>query len=755
MRPFLLAVFFASGASGLVYQIVWSRMLVRVFGGTVAATSAVVAVFMGGLALGVLLSTALFTGRGRRATAKTYAAIELAVAVTAVAVTLAIPAMPAVFARLVDESSAHLFVDVVRISLSALVLLAPTALMGLTLPVLVDVLAGDELGAPLGRLYAANTAGAVVGVLVTGFFALPLFGELATVLGAAALNGVVGAVVFIVAVRRRSASVTTSSPLSPAPAPAVHAPETQHGIAGLVVTTVAGGASLALELAWTRLATFLVGTSVYAFSTILAAFLVGIALGSALAARFIARIGSANKALGVALVVAGALALLSLRVLAAVGAHTVDTKYLYSPLVDASDAFSFLLVGLFVITPVTVVFGALFPLCVKAYAVGHDVRAVARIYAANTIAGVVGSLGAGFFLLPQIGAQATVVLIGSLLLVAGVVALLRSNALPEKRRIVLVGIVALGLLAPRDNIPLALISARIGTGFRVIRHDEGSEATTTVAVPVDNNGGAQLLLNGILTSMRGRFGDAIADFPLLLQEHPKRALIICLGAGNTFNTTFDHLAAVDQGFHIDLVDLVAGVYDVQDALHPASDAHLKDAHVSAFVNDGRNHLLVNDDKYDLIVFDGTPPIFAAGSANAYSREFAALARDHLTPTGILLLWAPLPAYPADIETIAAAVGAEFPHIKAWWAEGTPGVMILGSRSDIVVDVDAIARRQRERKRSALPAQLIADGFIDDAMLAQAIAQTPPMTDDHPTTEYPLLRLLAGEKPRLDARFLRR
>ncbi len=261
------ALFALSGAASLLYQVVWMRMLVRVFGATTPAVSVVIAVFMGGLALGSRLGGA----RSRRgATLRDYAALELAAAAAGVLATAAMVVLPRAYASLAGGAAGPPARVVVRLALAALVLLPPTALMGATLPILTRFVAEREKRAGLGLavLYGFNTLGAVVGTLSSGFVALASFGERGTVGLAVAAN-------LACALGALRLGGTGAKPAAAAPARAA-----RGGEVFLALFAVSGFCALALEVLWSRLMILLVGSSVYAFSALLAVDLLGVGLGS-------------------------------------------------------------------------------------------------------------------------------------------------------------------------------------------------------------------------------------------------------------------------------------------------------------------------------------------------------------------------------------------------------------------------------------------------------------------------------------------
>src|SRR6185312_2251587 len=270
------ALFTASGAASLIYQVVWMRMLIRVFGVTTLAVSTVVAAFMGGLALGSHLG-----GRRARASAglELYARLELGCAAAAALATALMTVLPAVYARLAPEGSGAAGLTATRLILAAAILLPPTTLMGATLPILTRFVAEKKKSAGLGLavLYGFNTLGAVVGVLFCGFAALAFLGERSTVGLAVVANLACGLAALKLAARTGRAAA--SAP----------APRARGGGAYLALFAASGFVALALEVLWSRLLILVVGSSVYAFSALLAVNLLGVGVGSLLCAAWLKR----------------------------------------------------------------------------------------------------------------------------------------------------------------------------------------------------------------------------------------------------------------------------------------------------------------------------------------------------------------------------------------------------------------------------------------------------------------------------------
>ena len=752
-RLFLPSLFLLSGISGLVYQVVWMRMLVRVFGITVYATSTIIAVFMGGLALGSWIAGRWLT-RGRP-TLRTYAKIELGIAVAALLATLAMKSLPTVYAGLFGGSElsriggASATEVVLRLLLCAVVLLVPTMLMGTTLPLITRWITRDdgEVGERLGLFYGLNTFGAVAGTLFCGFVAIATLGELASVGLGVAINLGIAVVVWLHPASARPASDAAA----PAPPPGVVA-VADRGRLFLGLAAASGFCALGYEVIWTRLLVLVLGNSVYAFSTMLGTYLVGIAIGSLVIRRYADRIRSPAQLFGALQLAVASLGIASLLVFREIGSRTTDGKYLYSPLTDGGDLKLIFIYAALVVLPVTLALGMIFPLLGRI--VTSDYRQVGRsvgtLYAWNTVGGVVGALTVGYVLIPFAGAQGSFYLATLVNLAIGVAVFALVGGL--KKPAVAVATLAAALFvvfggATKKDVLFHVIEGRLaaidgmGLGDVYFHHEETAAALTGYRAP---DGREMLLINGIIVSGKGLPGALMAHVPLLLHEDPENALVICFGVGTTFRAAVEHVGKVDA------VELVRGVVESFPRWEPDVADFVDRDDVRIFINDGRNHLLLAKDRYDLVVVDAAPPIFSEGTVNLYSAEFIELVRARLNDDGIFLLWVPTPCFEDDFWSIARNFSDAFDHVAIWSLPDIAGVLLMGSAKDFDLSPELVERRLAERgfPRWApwMTRELYEEGLVmTEAELRSKAAGYPPISDDRPRTEYPLGRFLRGEK----------
>jgi spermidine synthase len=447
----VLFCFFASGLSGLVYQVVWVRELVLVFGATTFAVSTVLTAFMGGLALG----SYYFGRRVKQITRplRLYGLLEIGIGAYGLAVPLIFAFLPSIYHPIWQRLQlSFLAISVVRFAFAGLVLIVPTALMGATLPVLSTYYARDRsrIGLHVGTLYSINTFGAVIGAAATGFALIPILGMRVTTATAAGLNILLGLVALSVSRSHElRGPLTEDSSLANEQAPtgdALKKPERvpERGPGGgllarfwgrkskgkkgrrgrsitseaetlnpsripivLVCFALSGFIALSYEVIWSRVLALIIGSSVYAFSIMLTTFLIGLALGASTAARFVDRIRRP--------VLAFALIELGVGAASLVGAYLFnDLPYIFVQvyrLLEGSALgillFSrFLIASLVMIVP-TFLLGALFPLVVRITTREAHERTtgetVGNAYAANTVGAIAGSFASGFVLIPWLG----------------------------------------------------------------------------------------------------------------------------------------------------------------------------------------------------------------------------------------------------------------------------------------------------------------------------------------------------------------
>ena len=455
-RTFILACFFLSGMSGLVYEILWTRMLVEIIGGAPFSVSIILTVFMGGLGLGSYLAGRHIDRIETPSTLiKLYGTLELVIGLYAGLIPVLLSAFKPLQALIYNNLYAHfLTYNLLTFLLCAVILCVPVICMGATLPILcrfyVDRMA--KVGAHAGRLYGLNTIGAAAGSLICGFWLVQWWGVPGTMAFAVATNSVIGLACLLVgfkvqlpegvrAAKRpkpRHPGIGDESPASPA-----------ERLAALVIFAVSGFCAMACEVIWTKLLALIVGPTTYSFTIVLVTFITGLALGSLLFGWLADRV---RNCLALLLATQAAAALLVLGVSQILG----DSQLFFAKLIFTfKDQFGFLNVvkagALFVLMILpTLCFGASFPLVSKIYtrSMAHVGRSIGFAYMVNTIGALLGPFVAGFVLIPLLGKEAGLkVAVGLQLSTSVVIAALMFSRKPRnlRRQVLMAAAAAAGL----------------------------------------------------------------------------------------------------------------------------------------------------------------------------------------------------------------------------------------------------------------------------------------------------------------------
>lgn len=628
-RVYALAACFAlSGLAALVYQTAWTREFALVFGTSELAVATVLAAYMGGLALGAALIDRLLPRVSRPVFA--YAVLELGIAVSGVLlVPLLMHASSAVLAALFGDqvappSSEHGGLSFYFLASAFVVLAVPATLMGATLPLLARhaVHTEAEIGRRIGLLYAANTAGAVVGVLLAAFWMLPLLGLRATVWAAATVN----VIVFLLAAAiSRSVQATDRAAVSP---PRTAFPGDAANLI-LPLMLLSGAVTFLNEVLWSRMLSHVVGSSIHAFGVMVASFLTGIALGGAVGA-WLATTRERSIALfiacqfGIAVSAAGAFLVLDSHVPAQAG-------------LAGNSLFGFVL-----LLPLTLFVGATYPLAVRILARGPETAAAAsaRVYAWNTVGAIVGAISGGFLVIPALRYEGA---IHAAVIVSVVIAATAAWLLGRERKWLPVSVTAAAIVvavAFRPAPPTKLLLAsplNVPAEGELLFYDVGRSADVVVLA---QDGGLVLRTNGLPEAMMDTPGVAprfsgefwMSSLAVLARPAAQRMLIVGYGGGVVVEGVPPSVR------DIDVIELEPVVIDANRATRALRRRDpLLDPRVSIVTNDARGSLALTDRRYDAIVSQPSHP-WTAGASHLYTREFLQLAHEHLTQDGVFVQW---------------------------------------------------------------------------------------------------------------------
>ena len=671
--------FFVSGFAALIYQTAWTRQFAFVFGTSELAIATVLAAYMGGLAGGAALA-ARYAPRIRRPVLA-YAALELGIAISALAVPIGIAGAKLLYASFfgsvgVPPDEGGLGTALFYLVCSTAILLVPTGLMGATLPLLSRhvVRSNSEIGTKIGSLYAINTAGAVAGTLLTGFWILPVLGLQSTIFLAVASNALVFA-----------AAALLSRWLPPAgrhPTEKTQARPPGRRAWILPLIALSGAVSFSYEVLWARLLGHIFGGSVYAFATMLGTFLTGIAVGSYYAARRARDVETSTRGFAVAQL---GTALFSWIAFSLLNRVPDWTRFLsaWTGEALAGDA----LVAAGVLLPSTLCIGATFPFAIRIFALepASAPAASARVYSWNTVGAIIGAIGAGFFMIPAFG------FVASLIVGVGtnfVLAVFASFLLPSRRRVLLsaatAGLLALCLIPPSApwlllrNLPL---THKPGRG--PIAHFEVGRSATVMMREV--NASWRLTTNGLpeaLILAKGShprtlpMGQWLGAVGVLARPQARSAFVVGLGGG----TLLEYLPqSLEQ---VDVVEIEPAVVEANRriAAHRRLDP-LSDPRVRVTINDARSALALTTQRYDLIISQPSHPWTVAAS-NLYTREFFQEARDHLADDGVLVQWMGLGFVDGElVRTLVATLLDVFPHVRIYQPSGG-AILLLASAAPL-------------------------------------------------------------------------
>ncbi|RIK94615.1 MAG: hypothetical protein DCC71_23440, partial [Proteobacteria bacterium] len=729
----LLACFFASGFAALLYQTAWTREFGAVFGTSELAVATVLAAYMGGLACGAALA-GRFASRARRPVLA-YGVLELGIALAALAVPLAIRGATALQVALLGGrelpadaggvASASFY-----LACAFVILLVPTTLMGATLPLLARhaVRSDREVGPRIGTLYAVNTAGAIGGTLVCGFLLLPALGLRGTVWIGVATNALV---FLLAALVERALPARKQLEAARAAAREALAPPLRHARAILPIALLSGAVSFAYEVLWTRLLGHVLGGSIYAFATMLASVLVGIAIGGALGARFATQPRAAARGFAWAQLATALLAIAAFRAL-----DWVPALAAWIGAGSSADLAANAALAMAILVPPALAIGTTFPFAVRVLARGPEDAspASARVYAWNTAGAITGSIAAGFFVLPALGYAGTLAAAAGANLLLAVAAALLAGSRGTAAAVAL-AVALLAFARPSEPWRLLRTSPLSGrpTGGDVTYFAVGRAATVLV---LRRDGRQDLRTNGLPESSFQPRGSRpgtelvapwLSALPAAARPELARLMVVGLGGG---------LAVEDVPAHVGRVDIVELEPEVVEANRAFAawrrEDPLADPRIDVRTNDARSALLLSDARYDAIVSQPSHP-WGAGASHLYTREFFALAKSRLAPGGVFVQWIGLSFVDEDLlRSLLATLLDVFPHVRVYRPQPM-GALFLASDAPIDVERSALRAIPLSRDDFARTGVVAAEDFAASLSLdergARALAQGAEISTD--------------------------
>lgn len=744
MQFVLLLVFFFSGISALIYQIVWIRQFGLVFGVDIFSTSTVLAAFMAGLALGSLLFGRLVDRR--KHVLMLFVLLQLGIGVFALVFPVTFQWLNQLYLKLDQVLAVGFYgTQIYRFGLAFLFLLFPTTLMGGTLPVLTKVFVRKlrSLGWNVGKLYSVNNLGAFVGCFLAGFLLMRWVGLRHSILIAAALNLASAVIVFVLSkVEKRQ---THPEPAEPEVLISAHQSDIlPTWLIRLVLITFAieGFTTLAYEVIWTRiLLGFSYDKSVYFYTTVILSFIFGLSVGSFL----IAKVTDIRKNLlalfaGIELAI-GILAILLLSVFAGFADILIEWRMNYGDSWWASLGKEYLIFFVAMLLPTTLM-GMTFPIVSK-ICTPHLKRLGTRIGEIgflDTVGSILGAFVAGFILIPFLGVIKAVILTALINIGIGLLLIVLHPHLRRRSKLSFVAGMAIIFTVLMIYLPGAEYFQYWQTqrlSDRLLYYNEGADAT--IAVPQHADGTKFLAINGSVTAF-ANFGDIrvhkmLGYLPYLLHEEPEHSLVIGLGMGITAQSL------LQPGMQrVDCVEINRGVVEASLAYFDAenNDALLQDR-VNVIVDDGRSYLQTKDQTYDIITSNA---VHARLSGNLYTREFYEICKERLTPNGVMCQWTSTNwLTPREFKSLITAFQEVFPNTSIWLVNAGHALMV-GTPEPLNISYTEWQQRLSTSKARAdlaeyslgSPEIMMAHFIADQETLPLFLQNARPNTDDFPYAE---------------------
>ena len=734
----LIIIFLTSGATSLVYETIWARELQLVFGTSQLAISTVLAAFMAGLAIGGFVAAHWAEKVARPVFV--YGLLEAFIGCYALIFPILLKLCTPIYlsfwsAYEPDPTTFGAF----QFVLLGILLLPPTICMGATLPLLTRfvTIQTTEAGFQVGRLYGANTLGAVLGTGLAGFWLLPTLGLFTTTIGTATMNGVLALGAFAL---QRSFDATNNnlhSTATPVTVTATAIEKTNTSILPtsgkfrllMLIAALSGFASLVYEIAWFRLMTLLLGASTYSFSIMLISFLLGIGIGGWAGGRVSDRIFSRRGLPGVIIAltwIQAGIAILAWLAMYAYSELPFIFVWLYDQLAATGHWFLLakLAMGMALMTPAAVLMGASFAFLVRAGAGEPQAlsRPVGLLYGANTVGAIAGAVLGALFLLPVLSVKGAILVAATVNLLAAITAAaiyLKSNVVVNRQRWARYGLASLILIGfaywkPPPWNPLLMTAgmynyvsnlkdrSRAGVlafavdPFDLLFYKEGISSVVTVAkerksgeIWLSNNGKIDA---SSVTDLNTQV--FLAHIPFVYQPDAEHVLLIGLASGISAGSITLH----SEPEHIDIVEIEPATEIASHYFDAYNHKPLSDPRVNLIINDARNHLLrTADENYDLVVSEPSNP-WLTGVSNLFTHEFFQLGKRKMKPGGVWAQW--IQTYdlsPNELRSLLATFADVYSNVRLFRVDSAD-LVVIGSDSPLPLNsshIDKAIGRSKE------------------------------------------------------------
>ena len=765
-RPTILLIglcFVFSGATGLIYEVLWARMLGLVFGATTLAVSTVLAAFMGGLALGSALS-GKFAARIKRPLS-TYGWLEIGIAVFAVLVPFLFHWVDNLYAVIWQQFHPGFFAfSVWRFALSCLLLLVPTTLMGATLPVLSAALlsSSGHSSSSVTKLYACNLVGAIFGTLAAGFVLLPVLGVRTTILVAAAINTIIGFTAMI-ADRKNASGVGSTEEIVSADV-GVDGSVTEQNF-WLACALASGFVTISTQVAWTRILSMVIGSSTYAFSIVVALFLIGLAGGAWIIGRKNRSVDLRSTVLKVEAITAVSL-FLSLYVVNRIPSLLIDFGLRLQINSWAGLLMLQILCSALLILVPALLMGMVMPL-VLFWASANKTKAVAlvgRSYAVNTIGAIAGAFVTGFVLIPKTSTKFTLIVASAICLIVAGYAYQPAASLDDRalRRALSVGltfalVVVLMIMTPPMNLAdlsigaydsLIRVLAQSREGLKddtkerngsdthkLLMYQEGPTSTVSVRQDQDT---ISMAINGRTNASDSEFDMPtqvmLAQVPMLVAPKLGNGLVIGFATGVSVGAM---LQSPIQS--VTCVELELATVNGSHFFDHVNNQPLNDSRTKLIIDDARTYLRVTPNRYDVIVSEPSHP-WVPGVANLFTQEFFEMGRSRLTDEGVFVQW--LQIYQLSIDSLRSVLATYqkvFPHVMVFRVGGAgkgKDLILVGSNRPLNLDLlpqrlaDERIAKELARVNLKTEEDVRAWFVCDESKLGPAVSGAKINTDDN-------------------------
>lgn len=806
-----LVLFALSGAAALIYEIVWIRQFTRVLGASSYAVTIILAAFMAGLGLGAWFFGKRADGFDGKKLIKAYVLLEAGIAGYAVLLPLLLCMAEGVYvvcSRLLQNSQG--FLNALRLALAFTLLIIPTACMGATLPVMSRYLIRSRkvISVTISKLYAMNTLGAIIGTVCAGYVLLPELGIWLTTLIAVVMNLVVAAAVWYAGGAQRPVDAEEINSM-----PKAFGETPSPGLTGLQKAALlgfcfSGATAMFYEVAWTRTLCMILGTTTFAFTTMLSTFLAGIALGSAVYGAIPASVSRSRLFTGLQFVIAFSvlctiplfdkLPLAYLYLHGRWGETWLDVQYI-----------RFMLAALVMLLP-TLAMGTMLPVVSSLFieTTGHLGSRLGRAYGFNTIGNVAGAVIAGLLLVPAVGMQKTIMIGAFLNLAAGSFVLMQMHGVTRRfRGVGIAGAVLLAVIiclrispwsagimnsgvyvyAPQyhsmlerynkvaraddtvPEMPAWQVWKTSMEQFKTLYYKAGPVAT--VAVMERSDGVRFLTINGKTDASTGEKSDMrtqvmIGQLPMLFHKSPDKALVVGLGSGVTVGSVLTHNVRV-----VDCLEIAPAVIEGARFFANYNNNALSDSRLRILPQDARNYLLTSDERYEVIISQPSNP-WISGESELFSLEWYRIVSSHLKDGGLFLQW--IPSYcisEQNLKIIMHTLRSVFPGITVWTTGSAGDLVLLASKAGpLQIDYqELLAKAQRKQVKDDIarvgldPAMVPFELFVMGEqqlpvyLYSQLASELPRNTDNMLITEFSTPRQMFARKNAarfLDPEFLR-